>query len=113
LAQAAARQGALEQLERDRVGLAPAAAALLGTRERFGDAVLGPLADFVRVRREDAALAEHVLGEWMHAVVVSDLAACERDPRVHRDAGDRPACCSSPWSRGRPATGWRRPDGPG
>ena len=30
LAQATARQGALEQLERDRVGLAPAAAALLG-----------------------------------------------------------------------------------
>lgn len=90
LAQATARQGALEQLERDRVGLAPAAAALLGTRERFGGAVLGPLADFVRVRREDAALAEHVLGEWMHAVVVSDLAACDAIHAWHREAKTGP-----------------------
>ncbi len=90
LAQAAARKGALEQLERDRVGLAPAAAALLETRERFGAAVLGPLADFVRVRREDAARAEHVLGEWMHAVVVSDLAACDAIHAWHRDAGTGP-----------------------
>jgi len=90
LAQAAARKGALEQLERDRVGLAPAAAALLGARERFGRAVLGPLADFVRVRREDAAQAEHVLGEWMHAVVVTDLAACDAIHAWHRDAGTGP-----------------------
>ncbi len=90
LAQATARQEALEQLERDRVGLAPAAAALLGSRERFGGAVLGPLADFVRVRREDAALAEHVLGEWMHAVVVTDLAACDAIHGWHRDAGTGP-----------------------
>jgi chromosome segregation protein len=90
LAQATARQGALEQLERDRVGLAPAAAALLGARERFGSAVFGPLADFVRVRREDAALAEHVLGEWMHAVVVADLAACDAIHAWHRDAGTGP-----------------------
>ncbi len=90
LAQAAARKGALEQLERDRVGLAPAAAALLAARERFGSAVQGPLADFVRVRREDAAQAEHVLGEWMHAVVVSDLAACDAIHAWHRDAGTGP-----------------------
>jgi len=90
LAQATARKGALEQLERDRVGLAPAAAALLGARERFGSAVLGPLADFVRVHREDAALAEHVLNEWMHAVVVSDLAACDAIYAWHREAGTGP-----------------------
>ncbi len=90
LAQATARQGALEQLERDRVGLAPAAAALLGARERFGGAVHGPLADFVSVRREDAALAEHVLGEWMHAVVVSDLAACDAIHAWHRETGTGP-----------------------
>jgi chromosome segregation protein len=90
LAQAAARQGALEQLERDHVGLAPAAAALLAARQRFGGAILGPLADFVRVRREDAAQAEHVLGEWMHAVVVSDLAACDAIHAWHRDAGTGP-----------------------
>ncbi|MBI1723211.1 MAG: AAA family ATPase, partial [Gemmatimonadetes bacterium] len=63
LAQTVARRDALAQLERDHVGLAPAAAALLETRERFGaGAVLGPLSDFVRARREDAAEAEHVLG---------------------------------------------------
>ena len=90
LAQASARKGALEQLERDHVGLAPAAAALLGARERFGNAVLGPLADFVKVRREDAAQAEHVLGEWMHAVVVSDFAACDAIHAWHRDAGTGP-----------------------
>jgi chromosome segregation protein len=90
LAQATARKGALEQLERDHVGLAPAAAALLAARERFGGAILGPLADFVRVRREDATQAEHVLGEWMHAVVVSDLGACDAIHAWHRDAGTGP-----------------------
>jgi chromosome segregation protein len=90
LAQATARKGALEQLERDRVGLAPSAAALLAARERFGGAVLGPLADFVRVRREDAAQAEHVLGEWMHAVVVANLDACDAIHGWHRDTGTGP-----------------------
>ncbi len=90
LAQASARRDALEQLERDRVGLAPAAAALLVARERFGTAVLGPLADFVRVGRDDAALAEHVLGEWMHAVVVTDLAACDAIHAWHRTTAPGP-----------------------
>jgi len=90
LAQATARRDALEQLERDRVGLAPAAAALLDARDRFGGAVLGPLADYVHVRREDAALAEHVLGEWMHAVVVASLAACDQIHAWHREAGTGP-----------------------
>ncbi|HEU5049768.1 MAG TPA: chromosome segregation protein SMC [Gemmatimonadales bacterium] len=72
LAQLTARRHALEELERDRVGLAPAAAALLAARGRFGDAVLGPLSDFVSTGREDAELAERLLGEWMHAVLVRD-----------------------------------------
>ena len=72
LAQLTARRQALEELERDRVGLAPAAAALLAVRDRFGDAVLGPLSDFVSTGREDAELVERLLGEWMHAVVVRD-----------------------------------------
>lgn len=75
LAQLTARRHALEELERDRVGLAPAAAALLAARERFGDAVLGPLSDFVSTGREDAELAERLLGEWMHAVLVRDESA--------------------------------------
>ncbi|MBL8988904.1 MAG: chromosome segregation protein SMC [Gemmatimonadetes bacterium] len=72
LAQLTARRAALEELERDRVGLAPAAQSLLAARERFGDAVLGPLSDFISTNRDDAELAERLLGEWMHAILVRD-----------------------------------------
>jgi len=75
LAQMTARRQALEELERDRVGLAPAAAALLAARDRFDGGILGPLSDYVNTSREDAELAERLLGEWMHAVVVRDLEA--------------------------------------
>ena len=77
LAQITARREALEQLDRERVGLAPGAAALLAARDRFGDRVLGPLSDFVRTGREHAELAERLLGEWTHAVLVRDLAAVD------------------------------------
>ena len=70
LAQMTARRQALEELERDRVGLAPAAAALLAARDRFEGGVLGPLSDFVSTGRQDADLAERLLGDWMHAVLV-------------------------------------------
>ncbi|MBK6421491.1 MAG: AAA family ATPase [Gemmatimonadetes bacterium] len=72
LAQLTARRQALEELERDRVGLAPGAAALLSAREQFGEAIIGPLSDFIRTGREDAELAERLLGEWVHAVLVRD-----------------------------------------
>ncbi len=72
LAQLTARRQALEELERDRVGLAPGAAALLAAREQFGEAIIGPLSDFIRTGREDAELAERLLGEWVHAVLVRD-----------------------------------------
>jgi chromosome segregation protein len=75
LAQLTARRQALEELERDRVGLAPGAAALLSVRERFGGAILGPLSDFIRTGREDAELAERLLGEWVHAVLVRDASS--------------------------------------
>src|SRR3954471_11932413 len=75
LAQLTARRQVLEELERDRVGLAPGAAALLGARENFQGGVLGPLSDFVSTGREDAELAERLLGEWMHAVLVQDADA--------------------------------------
>jgi len=78
LARFATRRDALEQLERDREGLAPAARALLEARDRFGvGAVLGPLSDFVRTSRADAELAERLLGEWLHAVLVRDRAAID------------------------------------
>ena len=70
LAQLSARRQALEELERDRVGLAPAAAALLGARNQFNGGVLGPLSDFVSTGQHDAELAERLLGDWMHAVLV-------------------------------------------
>ncbi len=73
LAQLSARRQALEELERERVGLAPAAQALLQARDLFGGQVLGPLSDFVATERSDAELAERLLGEWMHAVLVRDL----------------------------------------
>src|SRR5690606_31719405 len=85
LAQLTARRHALEELERDRVGLAPAAAALLATRGRFNGAVLGPLSDFVSTGRQDAELAERLLGEWMHAVLVKDEQAIEAIQAWHGD----------------------------
>src|SRR2546430_788871 len=77
LAQVAARRDALAELERQRVGLAPAAQALLKEKTQFGDAVIGPLSDFVRTGRRDAELAEQLLGEWLHAVLVRDAAAVD------------------------------------
>ena len=77
LAQVTARRDALVDLERERVGLAPAAQALLRDKAHFGDAVVGPLADFVRTSRHDAELAERLLGEWLHAVLVRDAAAID------------------------------------
>jgi chromosome segregation protein len=69
-----ARRTALEALERDRVGLAPAAAALLAQRERFNGWVLGPLADFISTDGDQAELAEQLLGDFAHAVLVRDAA---------------------------------------
>ncbi|HET8648536.1 MAG TPA: chromosome segregation protein SMC [Gemmatimonadales bacterium] len=86
LAQLTARRAALEELERDRVGLAPAAAALLAVRDRFGGGVLGPLSDYVSTGREEAELAERLLGEWMHAVLVRDEATATAIQQWHAEA---------------------------
>lgn len=75
LATLTARRAALEALERDRVGVAPAAAALLADRSRHGEAVLGTLADFIGADGDQADLAEQLLGDLMHAVLVRDEAA--------------------------------------
>ncbi|WP_158508801.1 chromosome segregation protein SMC [Gemmatirosa kalamazoonensis] len=72
----------LEALERDRVGLAPAAARLLKERSRFGEAaILGPLSDFITADATTAALVERYLGATVHAVVVrdTDVADAVRD----------------------------------
>jgi chromosome segregation protein len=68
---------ALEELERERVGLAPAAARLLRERERFGGGVIGPLSDFISTESEAAALVERYLGATVHAVLVRDRNTAE------------------------------------
>jgi chromosome segregation protein len=71
----AARQQALERLEREREGLAPAARRLLEARDGFGEgAVLGPLSDFLRTSQAEAGLVERLFGEWLHAVLVRENA---------------------------------------
>ena len=75
---------ALESLERERVGLAPAAARLLREKTQFGDgAVLGPLSDFVNASATSALLVERYLGATVHAVVVRDRDAAEVIRRWH------------------------------
>jgi chromosome segregation protein len=67
------RVNGLEGLERERVGLAPAAARLLRERDRFGsDAILGPVSDFVSASAQPAAAVERFLGMTLHAVLVRD-----------------------------------------
>ncbi len=87
LAQLVARRQALEELERDRVGLAPGAAALLAARDQFHGGLLGPLSDFVVTAPGDAELAERLLGEWMHAVLVRDQDAVAAIQRWHAESG--------------------------
>src|SRR5207249_374633 len=105
LAQLTARRDALAELERERVGLAPAAQALLNDRGQSGDAVVGPLADFVRASHRDAALAERLLGDWPPAVLVRDAAATPQ-----RSTGRWP---SSPQRKRRSTWPARQPSGHG
>jgi len=82
---------ALESFERERAGLAPAAARLLEERERFGDgAVLGPLSDFISAGAAPAAIVEKFLGATVHAVVVRDRAAAEAIGAWHAEADPGP-----------------------
>ncbi|HVH39938.1 MAG TPA: AAA family ATPase [Gemmatimonadaceae bacterium] len=78
---------ALEGLERERVGLAPAAARLLRDRARFGEgAVLGPLSDFISADAAVAAQVERFLGPSVHAVIVRDREAADAVRRWHAEA---------------------------
>lgn len=75
---------ALEGLERERVGLAPAAARLLRERDQFGEgAVLGPLSDFIGADAAAAALVERFLGATVHAVVVRDRGVADAVRQWH------------------------------
>lgn len=82
---------ALEGLERERVGLAPAAARLLRERERFGEgAILGPISDFLTTTASSAVLVERFLGMTVHAVVVRDHAAAEAVRSWHAQVNPGP-----------------------
>jgi chromosome segregation protein len=81
----------LEGLERERVGLAPAAARLLRERERFGDgALLGPISDFLTTSANSAVLVERFLGMTVHAVVVRDQAAADAVRAWHTSVNPGP-----------------------
>lgn len=74
-----AKMHALESLERERVGLAPAAARLLEERAAFGaNAVVGPLSDFIRADSAAAGLVERFLGPSINAVLVRDMNAADQ-----------------------------------
>ena len=82
---------ALEALERERVGLAPAAARLLKERDRFSaGAILGPLSDFITADQTSALVVERFLGATVHAVLVRDAAAAEEIRRWHGEANPGP-----------------------
>jgi len=119
LAQLEARRDALNELDREHVGLAPAAQALLKVRTHFGEGmVLGPLADFVRTSRRDAELAERLLGEWLHAVLVRDASVIEAISTWHRETQPGPLvllpCVPGPrlGADGHPLNDELRVDGP-
>jgi chromosome segregation protein len=119
LAQLEARRDALSELDREHVGLAPAAQALLKARARFGEGtVLGPLADFVRTSRRDAELAERLLGEWLHAVLVRDASVVDAISTWHAETQPGPLlllpCVPGPrlGADGHPLKDELRVDGP-
>jgi len=82
---------ALEGLERERVGLAPAAAKLLEVRDRFGDgAILGPLSDYISTGSSAATLVERYLGATVHAVLVRDRATADAVRAWHAEHNPGP-----------------------
>ena len=86
-----AKLNALEGLERERVGLAPAAARLLKERGIFGEgAVLGPLSDFISTDASAAALVERFLGPTVNAVLVRDRGVAEAVRAWHTSAAPGP-----------------------
>jgi chromosome segregation protein len=82
---------ALEALDRERVGLAPAAARLLGERDQFSaGAIVGPLSDFITADTDSAALVERFLGATVHAVLVRDREAAEEVRAWHAASNPGP-----------------------
>ncbi|MDQ4080961.1 MAG: chromosome segregation protein SMC [Gemmatimonadota bacterium] len=85
------RANALEALERERVGLAPAAAKLLQERGCFEEgAIVGPLSDFISAEATGAMLVERFLGPSVHAVLVRDADAATAVREWHATANPGP-----------------------
>ena len=68
----ASRVAALEALEREYHGFAPAVAHALTHKQNFSG-LLGPVAEFLRLPRERAAAVEGTLGSLLQAIVVKDF----------------------------------------
>jgi chromosome segregation protein len=86
-----AKLNALEGLERERVGLAPAAARLLKERGIFGEgAILGPLSDFITTDAGSASLVERFLGATVNAVLVRDRSVAEAVRAWHASTAPGP-----------------------
>ncbi|HYF49127.1 MAG TPA: AAA family ATPase, partial [Planctomycetota bacterium] len=68
----ASRVAALEALEREYHGFAPAVAAALTRRQNFSG-LLGPVAEFLRLPSDRAAAVEGTLGSLLQAIVVEDF----------------------------------------
>ncbi len=91
IAQLQARKEALQELERTREGLAPAARALLRASQEFGEgSILGPLSDFVSASRVHAGHAERLLGIWLNAVLVRDEETVSAVERWHAETQPGP-----------------------
>ncbi|MDQ6717408.1 MAG: AAA family ATPase, partial [Gemmatimonadota bacterium] len=85
------KMNALESLERERVGLAPAAARLLKERAMFEEgAIIGPLSDYLTTDTSAASLVERFLGPTVNAILVRDRAAAEAIRAWHASAAPGP-----------------------
>ncbi len=85
------KMNALESLERERVGLAPAAARLLKERAMFEEgAIIGPLSDYLTTDTAAASLVERFLGPTVNAILVRDRVAAEAIRAWHASAAPGP-----------------------
>jgi chromosome segregation protein len=73
----ASQVSALETVEREYQGFAPAVAAALNDRRNI-DGLVGPVAEFLRLPRERAAAVEGALGSLLQALVVADAGGASR-----------------------------------
>jgi chromosome segregation protein len=101
--QLTSRLGALETLDREYRGYAPAVAAAMTHRGDI-EGLLGPVAEFLSLPPEKAAAVEGALGSLLQAVVVRDRAAVqatrrfieERQGGGRADASRRPSGTDNP-----------------